>query len=113
MGMIHRLSHVCIKTTDLEKAERFYADLIGLVVTEREPDAIYLRGVEEGQHHSLVIKKGEGPRACYVGYRVREPRDLDKMEELLNKLGLRYSKFREKGVRDALIFLDPGGGGCL
>ncbi|RFA96225.1 3,4-dihydroxyphenylacetate 2,3-dioxygenase [Pyrobaculum aerophilum] len=108
-GLIHRISHVCIKATDLERAERFYVDLLGLVVTEKEPDAIYLRGVEEGQHHSLVIKRGNSPRACYVGYRVREPKDLDRIAELLKRLGLKYRKYEEKGVKDAIAFIDPGG----
>ena len=40
-------------------ARRFYVDLLGFVETARD-DALYLRGLEEREHHSLVLRAGRG-----------------------------------------------------
>ena len=63
---------------DLAAAERFYVDLLGLIVSERTPDALYLRGWEERPHHSLVLRRGPIAAACArLGFRVRADDDLD------------------------------------
>ena len=47
---------------DLDASERFYVDLLGLVVSERTGDALYLRGWEERSHHSLVLREARRRR---------------------------------------------------
>lgn len=39
-----RLSHVCVRVTDLERAENFYVNLLGFVETQKDGDYLYLRG---------------------------------------------------------------------
>ncbi|MCG3109325.1 hypothetical protein L3N51_01615 [Metallosphaera sp. J1] len=99
---VFRLSHVCVRVTDLERAENFYVNLLGFVETEKDGDYLYLRGIEEGQHHSLVLKKASSPGLCYIAFRVRE--GLDKVRELGNSV-----KFKEKGVEDSILLESPGG----
>ncbi len=106
---IHRISHICIRVRDLEKARHFYVDLLGFVETERDGDHLYLRGVEEAQHHSLVLKRGDAPGTCYIAFRVARPEELEKAINVFNEYGLRYRKFSERGVKDAVIFEDPEG----
>ncbi|WP_081801242.1 3,4-dihydroxyphenylacetate 2,3-dioxygenase [Candidatus Acidianus copahuensis] len=101
-----RLSHVCIRSTDLEKARYFYEDLLGFQETEKKGDMIYLRGIEEGQHHSLGIKLADSPGLSYIAYRVS---DLDKAREELEDLKIQTRKFKEDGVDDAFLFIDPQG----
>ncbi|AWR98513.1 3,4-dihydroxyphenylacetate 2,3-dioxygenase [Metallosphaera hakonensis] len=96
-----RLSHVCVRVTDLDRAENFYVNLLGFVETEKDGDYLYLRGIEEGQHHSLVLKKASSPGLCYVGFRVK---GMDKVTEFSRTL-----KFKEKGVESALLTESPGG----
>ncbi|QKR00905.1 3,4-dihydroxyphenylacetate 2,3-dioxygenase [Metallosphaera tengchongensis] len=99
-----RLSHVCVRVTDLEKAEDLYVNLLGFVKTERDGDFLYLRGIEEGQHHSLVLKRAKTPGLCYVALRVKD--DLDKVREILPNRSVRV---KEKGVEDAIMTETPGG----
>jgi len=106
---IRRISHVAITSTDLEKARYFYVELLGFVETERAPDALYLRGVEEGQHHSLVIRRGNKPSLSYIGFKLETPKDLDKLVDLFNNLGIKYTKFKESGIKDAIFAVDPSG----
>ena len=73
---ITRSSHVVLTVKDLEKSRLFYTEVVGLVVTEQAGDTLYLRGVEEACHHSLVLKQSkDAPRCERIGMRVlRETR---------------------------------------
>src|SRR5438132_8745699 len=58
---ITRASHIVLNVTDLDASCAFYSEVIGLALTSRETDRLYFRGLEEACHHSLVLRKGEGP----------------------------------------------------
>jgi len=106
---IHRISHVGLRVSDLEKARWFYVDLLGFVEVEKSGDEIYLKGVEEQQHHSLVLRRGSIPGLSYIGFRVSRPEDLDRAREYYRSIGMPISKFKEKGVEDAIAVEDPYG----
>src|SRR2546423_7776522 len=74
---IVRAAYAELQVTDLAASEHFYADLLGMIVTERAADAVYLRGWEERVHHSLVLRHAPVPAAARLGFRVRGERDLD------------------------------------
>jgi len=78
---ILRCAHAELLVTDLEASERFYVDLLGLIVTERTDDALYLRGWEERLHHCLVLRQAPRAAVGHLAFRVREPADLDRLEE--------------------------------
>jgi catechol 2,3-dioxygenase len=76
---ITRASHYVLTVKDLGATRAFYVDAIGLVVTEETRDVLYLRGLEEASHHSLVLKRSNVAPACErVGLRVFTENDLDK-----------------------------------
>src|SRR5438094_2134021 len=75
---ITRLSHVVLNVSDLNASRRFYEQLIGLIVTRADHEAVYLRGVEEVCHHSLVLQRSrDEPTADRIGFRVLTGDDLD------------------------------------
>ena len=59
---ITRASHAVLTVKDLGKSRAFYVDLIGFIVSDEDKDAIYLRGVAEACHHSLVLKRASMAR---------------------------------------------------
>ncbi|HEY5380358.1 MAG TPA: VOC family protein [Pseudolabrys sp.] len=73
---ITRASHVVHRVRDLAASKAFYTDLLGLAVSDETPSTIWLRGMEEGCHHSLVLKAGE-PGCERVGLRVLTEEDLE------------------------------------
>jgi catechol 2,3-dioxygenase len=76
---VTRASHAVLTVKDLGASRAFYVDAIGLVVSDETKDALYLRGVEEACHHSLVLRRtGEQPVCERVGLRVYTEDDLDK-----------------------------------
>jgi len=75
---IVRCSHVVLTVRDLEASRRFYQDIIGLQVEDADSDALYFRGMEERNHHSLVLKRGAKPVAERLGFKVGSEEDLDR-----------------------------------
>ena len=59
---VTRASHAVLTVKDLAKSRAFYVDLIGLIVSDEDKDAIYLRGVAEACHHCLVLKRAAAAR---------------------------------------------------
>jgi catechol 2,3-dioxygenase len=73
-----RCSHAVLRVRDLDASRRFYEEAIGLHVEDAGSDALYLRGMEERNHHSLVLKQGPEPVAERLGYKVASEADLDR-----------------------------------
>jgi catechol 2,3-dioxygenase len=85
---ITRASHVVLDVTDLGKSRAFYVDLIGFIVSAEDKDTIYLRGVAEASHHSLVLKRASAAQAERVGMRCFSEEDLEKAKFYFEKAGL-------------------------
>ena len=73
-----RVSHVELGVRDLADARAFYVDCLGLLVTEATADSLYLRGLEERNHHSIVLRKAREPRADAIGFKLASEEDLDR-----------------------------------
>jgi catechol 2,3-dioxygenase len=81
---IMRAAFVELQVTDLAESEHFYADLLGMIVSARADDAVFLRGWEERQHHSLILRQSlptHPATASRLGFRTRTERDLDLLAE--------------------------------
>ena len=77
---ISRASHVVLKVRDVAKSRAFYVDTLGFVVSDETSDRLYLRGLEEGCHHSLVLELADQPSCRRIGLRVRLDEDLDRVK---------------------------------
>ncbi|HLV03372.1 3,4-dihydroxyphenylacetate 2,3-dioxygenase [uncultured Georgenia sp.] len=109
---IVRCAYMELVVTDLAASREFYVDILGLVVTHEDEDAIYLRSLEEFIHHNLVLRKGPEPAVAAFGFRVRSPEELDKAEAYYRALGCDVRRSKEgfvRGIRDAVRVQDPLG----
>jgi catechol 2,3-dioxygenase len=86
-----RASHVEFGVTDLALSRAFYVDCLGYNVTAEDRDAIYLRGIEERNHHSIVLSRAPDPLARAIGFKVASEDDLDKAARYFERRGLRIS----------------------
>ncbi len=73
--------------TDLGYSKEYYVDLVGYHLEEETKDALYLRGMEELNHHSLILRKGDTPKVNYIGLKVFSEDDLDKAHAFFEALG--------------------------
>ena len=73
-----RASHVELAVRDLPRSRAFYVDCLGYLVSAESSDALYLRAVEERNHHSIVLREAEEPNAVALGFKVASEDDLDR-----------------------------------
>ena len=105
---IIRMSHVELGVTNLERARHFYVDTLGLVETEQVGHSLYLRGLEERNHHSFVLTEMDEPVALRLGFKVAAEQDLDLIAQRQTELGLpttwaeQYAQGRTLQTRDPL-----------
>ncbi|MCW4385676.1 3,4-dihydroxyphenylacetate 2,3-dioxygenase [Salinibacterium sp. SYSU T00001] len=104
-----RASHVSLGVTDLEASRDFYRDTIGLVVTEETDNAIYLRGLEESAHHSLVLERSDEAKAHRVGLRVRTDDDIVAAERHFKAAGIEHERVEKHEQGPTLQFTDAVG----
>jgi catechol 2,3-dioxygenase len=107
---ILRAAHAELLVTDLDAAEEFYVERLGLVATARIGRALYLRGWEEHLHHSLVLRQAAEPAVGHIAFRVREDSDLTALGKAFAALGCdcRWEE-GERGQGPGLRVLDPFG----
>ncbi|HEX5501970.1 MAG TPA: 3,4-dihydroxyphenylacetate 2,3-dioxygenase [Thermomicrobiales bacterium] len=97
---ILRSGHIEYRVTDLGAARHFYVDLLGFVETARDDRALYLRGLEEREHHSLTLRLAESPGVSHCAYRVEDEDDLDRLARRFGELGLPV-RWLEPGEEEA------------
>ena len=104
-----RSSHVVLGVADLSRSLAFYEDTLGLCVEDKTADAVYLRAVEERQHHSLVLKKTPKPSCECLGFKVASEEDLDKAAAFFSAKGLRHGFIEVPHQGRTLRVVDPFG----
>lgn len=85
---ITRASHVVLNVRDLAASKHFYTELIGLVVSDEDANTVWLRGLEERGHHSLVLRKSTEQTCARLGMRVLTEDDIFKAEEYFFRQGV-------------------------
>ena len=107
-----RAGHIEFRPTDLGAARHFYVDLLGFVETASDDRALYLRGLEEREHHSLILRRASSPGVGHLAFRVAGPDDLDRLARRCATLALPWrwvEAGEEVGQGRALRVQDPPG----
>jgi len=105
---IVRLSHIELGVTDLEASKVFYVDTLGMIVTEETDDTLYLRCLEERNHHSFILRQVDEPMVFVMGYKMASEADLDLLADHLESLKLpikwveRYEQGRTLRTQDPM-----------
>ena len=98
-----------LDVTDLNASREFYEGAVGLHVEDRDDNAVYLRGSEEHQHHSLVLRRAQVAACNRLGFKVGGDGDLDKAAAFLSKNGIHYAFAEQPFQGRTLQFSDPFG----
>src|SRR4030081_2775741 len=108
---IVRCSHVALDVVDLNASREFYENAVGLHVEDRDDRAVYLRGSEEHQHHSLVLRKAAKAACNRMGFKVGNENDLDKAAAFCSEHGITYAFAAQPFQGRTLHLTDPFGFG--
>ena len=105
---VTRASHAIHRVRDIAASKAFYVELLGMAVSDETPNTLWLRGLEEGCHHSLVLKQG-APACERVGMRVLTEEDLDLVRHYFQSQGLPVAWAEVEHQGRTLHTLDPAG----
>lgn len=102
MGIL-RLSHVELRMPDLELATAYYTEVVGLIETARDHDRVFLKGWDEQQHHSVILRYAPTYGLETLGFKVQHAADLDDLGGRIEATGIPLKRFTAGG-------LGPGSG---
>jgi len=113
------VGHVHLKVADLERAIRFYADVLGFEVTQRLRGAAFLSA--GGYHHHIGLNTWEsaggspppaGSTGLYhVAFRYPDRAALGAALRRLRAMSVPLEGAADHGVSEALYLRDPDGNG--
>ena len=107
---ILRAAFVELHVYDLAASEHFYAGLLGMIVSARTENAVFLRGWEERQHHSLILRQAPVAAAARLGFRTRAEADLERLAEHFAGREIRWiAAGSDPGMGRSLRVWDPFG----
>jgi 3,4-dihydroxyphenylacetate 2,3-dioxygenase len=104
-----RIAYVDCHVRDLALSAAFWVDALGFVVTEETGDTLYLRGLEERNHHSVVLRKAAEPDVTAVGFKVFSEDDLDLAAHFCAVRGLPHRFVERPAQKRTLRLQDPVG----
>src|SRR5215470_16775084 len=106
-----RASHIEFGVRDLARARAFYVDCLGLLANDEDDGSLYLRGVEERNHHSIVLRRSPVPEIRALGFKVASEEDLDRAAAWFTRRNLPVSfprvPFQGRTLRTADTFGMP------
>lgn len=111
-----RLGHAVIKVRDVERAEKFYGDLVGFELARKRPDAVFFRlGTD---HHTLAVMR-VGPDApppiknqvglYHLAFQVESLAALRDLYQRLTAAGTEIAGVVSHGNTDSFYCFDPEG----
>jgi catechol 2,3-dioxygenase len=88
-----RPGHVSIRVLDLDAAVKHYTEVLGLFETARDTakddsKRVFLKGWDEHDHHSVVLRGADEAGMDYMGWRVDSPSTLKKLAADVEASGL-------------------------
>ena len=85
---VAQLAHIELLTPELDASVDFFTRLLGMSVTERRGDSVYLRAYEETYHHSLKLTQSNRAGLGHVAFRTRSPQALMRRAAAIEATGL-------------------------
>ena len=116
MPRVTRLGHTGIYVRDLDTMRDFYTRVLGLTVTDEDPERglVFFSSRPQEEHHEFVIMRGRtGPADAQVvqqiSWHVASLDDLLQFHRLLQAEGVQVEREVTHGIAIAIYFFDPEG----
>lgn len=113
---VAELGHVGIRCFDVEKQLAFYTNVLGLVVTDHDPDLgnYFLSARPDDEHHELLLAMGrdvpvDGKLLQQLSFRCEEFDDVVGLYRQLRDYGVHFDMIVSHGNAVGVYFFDPEG----
>jgi catechol 2,3-dioxygenase len=84
---LSQLAHIELYTSDIEESVKFFTDIIGLDVTGRQGDSVYLRAWGDYFHHTLKLTQSEKIGMGHLAWRADSAEALEEAALYLESIG--------------------------
>lgn len=109
---ILRLGHIDVAVTDLDLSTAYYTQVMGMTVTSRTADEVYLKCWDEEDHHSLRLRYASRVGMDLMSFKVHHEDDLADLERKVTRYGFpveRISAGESVGQGESVRFSTPSG----
>ncbi len=107
---VAHLAHAELLTPRLEESLCFFTEVMGLYVSARRGDSVYLRGWDDYEHHTLKLTAAPQPGLGHLAFRAQGPEALARRVAALEASGWGLGWHEgEPGHGPAYRFTDPDG----
>ena len=65
---VKKIAYASYEMPDVDQQAEYYTDVLGLTVTGKEKDAVFLASTID--HHSVVLRKGEKAKCARLGFQL-------------------------------------------
>jgi catechol-2,3-dioxygenase len=109
MIRVKKIAHATYEVPDLDKQVEYYTEILGLAVTGKDKDSVYLASTVD--HHSIVLRKGPAAQCLRVGFQLGPDDDLDAFERQVKTHGVKTGRRADPdpSITEMLTFEDPKG----
>ncbi|MFA7431548.1 MAG: VOC family protein, partial [Rhodospirillaceae bacterium] len=108
-----RPGFIQIRVLDLDTALTHYVDHLGLDKVSQEADGrVYLKGWDEFDRHSVILRKDIAPGMDVMGFKVASDADLDSFEKRITDWGVAVDHVpagEQPGMGRRIGFMLPSG----
>ena len=113
MKGVLRPGHVSIRLLDLEKGLIHYRDRLGLIEVERDDQGrVYLKGWDEQDWFSVILREADEPGMDYMGFKVDSNETPLELEQKLKDFGCKVEHIPAGELNhcgERLRFVSPTG----
>src|SRR2546430_15265313 len=81
------LGHMEMLTPKPDESLRFFVDVMGMTESGRRGDAVYLRGWDDYEHHTLKLTAARVAGMGHFAYRATSPEALGRRVDVIEKSG--------------------------
>ena len=107
------LAHVELLTPKLEESVNFFTEFLGMSITERKGDSVYLRAYDDYEHHTLKLTAHKHSGIGHFAWRTRSQEALEARVKAIEATGLGIGwEDHECGYGKAYKFKYPDGHIC-
>jgi catechol 2,3-dioxygenase len=119
--VVHKLGHVVINVTDLDRSKHFYTDVLGFKVSDIYPDGMMPGGMVflrcNSDHHCLALiggapeADGKARTLHHLAFELATLDEVFRARDHLRQHGAKivYEGRRRAGCQVSVEFLDPDG----